>query len=176
MTPETVTIETPSGLRIVGDHWAGDGDTVVLAHGGGQTRHSWGGTAATLAARGFRVLSIDQRGHGDSDWSPDGDYRLSAFCDDALAVIAWTGAPVAWVGASLGGSTGMHVLAADPTAIDRLVLVDITPRPAMPGVPVQARRLTEGSRTDQAKTPTSQRGSASTPPEGMHRCMSTPTG
>ncbi len=130
----SVTIDTPSGVRIAGDHWPGDGHPVILAHGGGQTRHSWGNTAVTLSDRGFRVLSIDLRGHGDSSWAPDGDYRLDAFCADALAVIEWVGEPVAWVGASLGGSTGMHALAADPQAIDALVLVDITPRPAAAGV------------------------------------------
>lgn len=131
---ETVRIDTPSGVRIAADHWTGRGRSVVLAHGGGQTRHSWGATAVTLAGRGFDVVSIDLRGHGDSDWAPDGDYRLSAFCEDALAVIEWVGAPVAWVGASLGGTTGMHAVGADPDAIDALVLVDITPRPAMEGV------------------------------------------
>jgi pimeloyl-ACP methyl ester carboxylesterase len=130
----TVTITTPSGIRIAVDEWPGDGDAVVLAHGGGQTRHSWGGTAAVLASHGHRVVSMDLRGHGDSAWDPTGDYSMSAYRDDALAVAGWIGEPVAWVGASLGGMTGLHAVDAAPDAFSALVLVDITPRPAAAGV------------------------------------------
>ena len=130
----TVTIETSSAMTIAADDWVGSGPTVVLAHGGGQTRHSWGGTAATLAEHGHRVLSIDLRGHGDSAWDPDGDYSMSAYRDDALAVVEWIGAPVAWVGASLGGMTGLHAVDGAPERFTELVLVDITPRPAAAGV------------------------------------------
>jgi pimeloyl-ACP methyl ester carboxylesterase len=132
--PITVTISGRNGLRIVADEWPGDGVPVVLAHGGGQTRHSWGGTAAVLAAHGHRVLSIDLRGHGDSQWDPDGNYQMSAYRDDALAVAAWVGEPVAWVGASLGGITGLHAVNEQPDQFSALILVDITPRPAPEGV------------------------------------------
>lgn len=136
MTPEqrTVTIEVPNGMRIAADEWSGDGPPVVLAHGGGQTRHSWGGTAAALAAHGHRVVSMDLRGHGDSAWDRNGDYSMHAYCDDALAVVDWIGEPVAWVGASLGGMTGLHAVDAAPAHFSALVLVDITPRPAAAGV------------------------------------------
>ncbi len=129
-----VTIDTPTGVTLTGDLWDADGPAVVLAHGGGQTRHSWGSTAAVLAARGHRVLSIDLRGHGDSTWAPDGDYQMSAFRDDVLAVVDWLGTPTAWVGASLGGMTGLLAVAAEQQPVSSLVLVDITPRPAEAGV------------------------------------------
>jgi len=132
--PHTVTIEGGDGLRIAADEWAGDGPPVVLAHGGGQTRHSWGGTAAVLAAHGHRVISVDLRGHGDSEWDPDGDYQMSAYRDDALAVAAWVGEPIVWVGASLGGMTGLHAINEEPERFAALVLVDITPKPASKGV------------------------------------------
>ncbi len=133
-TKHTVAITTPSGMRIAADEWPGDGPGVVLAHGGGQTRHSWGGTAAVLSSHGHRVVSIDLRGHGDSAWDPVGDYSMSAYRDDALAVADWIGEPVAWVGASLGGMTGLHAVDAAPERFCALVLVDITPRPAAAGV------------------------------------------
>src|SRR4051794_26825172 len=76
--------------------------TVLLLHGGGQTRHSWGGTAAALAARGWHAVTIDLRGHGDSSWSPDGVYHLERFAADVRAAAAGYAAPVL-VGASLGG-------------------------------------------------------------------------
>lgn len=131
--PTTVEIETPT-LRLVGDHWPGDGTPVLLAHGGGQTRHSWGGTAASLAADGHEVLSIDLHGHGDSSWDPDGDYSMASFQTDGLAAATWVGRPVCWVGASLGGMTGLHAVDAQPDLFVSLVLVDITPRPAAAGV------------------------------------------
>ncbi len=132
--PHRVTIEAPNGMRIAADEWPGDGTAVVLAHGGGQTRHSWGGTAAVLSAHGHRVVSIDLRGHGDSAWDPVGNYSMAAYCDDALAVAEWIGEPVAWVGASLGGMTGLHAVDTEPERFSALVLVDITPRPAEAGV------------------------------------------
>lgn len=138
----TVEIDTPDGVRIVADHWGGHtrGRTdqnavpVILAHGGGQTRHSWGGTAAALAASGHRVVSMDLRGHGDSSWAEDGDYGMAGFSADAIAVAEWVGSPVAWVGASLGGMTGLHAIDCAPGDFAALVLVDITPRPAAGGV------------------------------------------
>jgi pimeloyl-ACP methyl ester carboxylesterase len=130
----TVTIDVPGGMRIAADEWPGEGPAVVLAHGGGQTRHSWGGTADVLSSHGHRVVSIDLRGHGDSAWDSNGDYSMGAYCDDALAVAEWISEPVAWVGASLGGMTGLHAVDAAPERFSSLVLVDITPRPAAAGV------------------------------------------
>ena len=54
------------------------GQPVVLMHGGGQTRGAWKKAATTLADAGYRVVSLDLRGHGESDWAPDGDYGLDA--------------------------------------------------------------------------------------------------
>ena len=140
----TVTIPAGNHMNIAADEWPADGPPVVLAHGGGQTRHSWGGTAAMLAAHGHRVVSIDLRGHGDSTWDADGNYSMNAYRDDALAVAEWIGAPVTWVGASLGGMTGLHAVDAAPERFSSLVLVDITPRPAAAGV----SRILEFMRND----------------------------
>nr|EJI93896.1 alpha/beta hydrolase fold domain protein [Rhodococcus sp. JVH1] len=46
---------------------------VLLLHGGGQTRHSWRNTGQSLAADGWSAVAVDARGHGDSQWAPDGD-------------------------------------------------------------------------------------------------------
>lgn len=105
---------------------------VMLVHGGGQTRHSWGGTARTLAARGWMALAYDQRGHGDSEWIGDGAYGSQDYARDLVAVARQMaeqghGTPVV-VGASLGGMAGL--LAAgevDAAALRALVLVDVTP-------------------------------------------------
>ncbi len=132
--PTTVHIKTSSDITIVADHWPGDGPAIVMAHGGGQTRHSWGRTAGVLAAAGHRLLSIDLRGHGNSSWSTSGDYLINSFRDDAMSVIDWLDEPVAWVGASLGGSTGLAAVDAAPQRFWALVLVDITPAPAQAGI------------------------------------------
>lgn len=108
-----------------------DGPTVVLLHGGGQTRHSWAGTWAHLADHGWRAVSLDLRGHGDSDWAPDGDYSIEAYSRDVLAVSASLHHPPVLVGASLGGIASLLALgeAEDQTAVARaLVLVDIAHR------------------------------------------------
>ena len=80
-----------------------DGPPVILLHGGGQTRHSWGTTATVLADGGWRAYSVDLRGHGDSDWATDGDYTMEAFAGDVTAIASSLTRPPALVGASLGG-------------------------------------------------------------------------
>ena len=76
------------GNRLAADAAGDPGDPpVVLLHGGGQTRHSWG-TTLERARRdaGWRAYSVDLRGHGDSEWAADGDYTLDAFAGDVIAI------------------------------------------------------------------------------------------
>jgi len=108
-----------------------DGPTVVLLHGGGQTRHSWTGTWRYLVDAGWRAWSVDLRGHGDSEWEPDGDYTLEAFAADTTAVARSLPRPPVLVGASLGGLSAMVAIAgADPQGelARGLVLVDVAHR------------------------------------------------
>ncbi|ATE65448.1 alpha/beta fold hydrolase [Rhizorhabdus dicambivorans] len=131
--------ETPDGLTLVADVGGPEGaPSVVLLHGGGQTRHSWAGTMGQLVDQGYRVINVDARGHGDSDWAPDGEYRFTTQAGDLMAILAKVGRPVALVGASMGGATSFYAVGshAEPIA-DALVLVDIVPRPAEGG----ARRI-----------------------------------
>ncbi len=136
--PDSLSIRTPSGVTISARSWTGEGredrSTIVLAHGGGQTHHSWGGTAATLARAGHRVVTFDLRGHGESTWAADGDYSHAAFGQDAIAVAQWCGEPVIWIGASLGGISGLVAIDTRPELFAALVLVDITHRPSSSGV------------------------------------------
>lgn len=100
---------------------------VILSHGGGQTRHSWGTAMQRLLADGFHVINVDARGHGDSDWSPRGDYSIDRLCADLCAIAATLATPPALVGASMGGAASL--LAAANAGIARaLVLVDVVPR------------------------------------------------
>ena len=104
-----------------------DDPLVILLHGGGQTRHAWGGTAEKLSQAGFYAVAIDLRGHGDSDWSQEGDYGIESYKEDLISIIDQLGKPASLIGASLGGMVSLC------TAGDReyrdlcnaLVMVDI---------------------------------------------------
>lgn len=131
---------------------AGRRGVVLLAHGAGQTRRAWAGTASRLAAEGWRAVALDLRGHGDSGWAADGNYRLERFAGDLAragkALSTDTRRPHL-VGASLGGLAGLmaetHVA---PGVFASLTLVDITPRMEASGVErvlaFMADRLHEG--------------------------------
>jgi pimeloyl-ACP methyl ester carboxylesterase len=129
-----------NGMHLHADAWGDPAHpAVLLIHGGGQTRHSWGGTAAALAAEGWYAVAYDQRGHGSSDRAPDRDYSKMRFAEDVIDVAAAvreaTGTPPVLVGASLGGLASLLAegeLA--PGCAAALVLVDITPRMEPDGV------------------------------------------
>lgn len=106
----------------------------MLLHGGGQTRHAWGTTARALAAAGWYVVSLDHRGHGDSEWPADGDYLLSSFAGDVAAVAKELGAPPVVVGASLGGLAGLMAEGELGPILAALVLVDVAPKMEAEGV------------------------------------------
>lgn len=136
----TPTRRTFAGERvtIVGDErGAPGGPAAVLIHGGGQTRHSWDSTAVALAQRGWRTVTVDLRGHGDSGWPDDGDYTLDAFAADVRAVAGTFDRPPVVVGASLGGLASLIAIAEsaipEPVATG-LVLVDVAPRVEQAGV------------------------------------------
>ena len=127
---------TGDGLTLVGDLLGDPSDpAVVLLHGGGQTRHSWGEAARLLVLAGYYVVNFDARGHGESDWSPSGDYSLRALSSDLMTVLETVETPAALVGASLGGITAFHAAGSNAHPIaSALVLVDIVLRPSNAGV------------------------------------------
>lgn len=130
-----LTVTTRDGLRLRGEiEGERTAPLVVLAHGGGQTRHAWTGAAERLLDEDFSVVRMDARGHGDSDWSPDRDYRMETFADDLMQLLDTLGRPAALVGASLGGVSALLTAAQAPDRVWSLILVDIVPRFAGPGV------------------------------------------
>jgi pimeloyl-ACP methyl ester carboxylesterase len=105
-----------------------DAPPVLLLHGGGQTRHAWGTAASAFAAAGRRAWSLDLRGHGHSDWSPDGVYGLDRFAADVVAVSSGFDQLPALVGASLGGLSALLAIGdTDRPVATCLVLVDVAP-------------------------------------------------
>ena len=100
---------------------------VLLFHGGGQTRHAWGGALQALASRSWYAASFDLPGHGSSGWASDGIYDLDLFATSVAAAAGDFTTPVL-VGASLGGISSLVAIGEGlvPTAA-ALVLVDVTP-------------------------------------------------
>ena len=123
------------GVLLVGDEWnhaspTSEGSpTILMLHGGGQNRFSWKNTGQVLADRGFHVVALDARGHGDSECAPAGQYTIDALARDVAAVLEQIGRPVAIIGASMGGLTGIIAAhRAGPQSVTGLVLVDVVPR------------------------------------------------
>lgn len=141
---------TDDGLALVADAYGDAANPCVLfQHGGGQTRHSWKASAEALAASGWYAVSLDLRGHGDSDWSEPGDYGLERYGRDTLAVAAALGCRPVVVGASLGGISALLATAlTEAPAFAALVLVDVTPTMNPEGVEkiigFMGERLEEG--------------------------------
>jgi len=103
--------------------------SVLYAHGFGQTRRAWAGTAAALAARGHAGLSYDARGHGGSGRNPAGEpYTGQQFTDDLIVLAGELPRPPLLVAASMGGLFGLLAEARWPGLFRAMVLVDITPR------------------------------------------------
>jgi pimeloyl-ACP methyl ester carboxylesterase len=131
---------TGAAGQLVGDRWGAGGDRgpVLMLHGGGQTRHSWDRSARSLAAAGWDVITLDARGHGESDWAPDGDYSVEGLVADLLLVRDELGRttsilPVI-IGASMGGMTALVGQGEHGDVARALVLVDIVPRIELDGV------------------------------------------
>ena len=130
-----IRVPTDAGVSLAADALGDPNDpAVLLFHGGGQTRHAWGGGVAAMAARHWFAVTFDMRGHGESSWSPDGHYDIGTFAHDVGAVSRAYQHPVL-VGASLGGLSSMVAIGegAAPNAVG-LVLVDVTPRVERKGV------------------------------------------
>lgn len=130
MQPKTIEFRTSRGnLRLVADAYGDERrQPVLLAHGGGQTRHAWGKTAQQIADDGFYAVALDLRGHGESDWAHDKDYDFRTYAQDVIDVVqTFSRKPIA-VGASLGGISSLTAQSImNHDLLHALVLVDITP-------------------------------------------------
>lgn len=132
---QTVEFRGDKGLTLVADEWnrgaptTTDRPTILMLHGGGQNRFSWKNTGQVLADKGFHVIALDARGHGDSDRAPNAEYTVDALSGDVLLVLEQIGRPVVLIGASMGGLTSILVAEqAGPQVVTKLVLVDVVPR------------------------------------------------
>jgi pimeloyl-ACP methyl ester carboxylesterase len=126
---------TDDGITLSGARFGPeDGPLVLLLHGGGQTRHAWASTAARLAGQDYHVVTYDARGHGDSDWAPDGNYARPVHGRDLLAALRALDHRAFLVGASMGGTSALLAASEAPERVRGVILVDIVPGFAAQGV------------------------------------------
>ncbi len=128
------------GLRIHVKEWGDPFDPpLLLAHGGLDFARTYDVFAPLLAAAGWRVVSWDQRGHGDSEHAAL--YTWDADIRDAVAVLdSTTAGPVPAIGHSKGGGLVMHLAEVLPHRVTAVVNLDGLPsRRAVPDVPDRDR-------------------------------------
>ncbi len=95
----------------------GQGPLVVLAHGIGDSRHSYRFLAPALAAAGYRVANVDLRGCGDSGIGWDG-YSRTEIAGDLLALVRHLGGPAVIIGQSISGGAATIAAATAPDLIN----------------------------------------------------------
>lgn len=125
------------GIKVHYLDWGGDPRkrTIVLLHGGAAHAHWWDYVAPELTDHG-RVLALDFRGHGRSQWSPERHYGPPAYIEDVRGLLDLLGTRVVLVGHSMGGAVAQWCALTFPEKIAALVIVD-----APAGPPPLLRRL-----------------------------------
>ena len=116
-----------AGVRLEAEVVGADDDpAVLLVHGAAQTRQVWSSLADSLQKAGRRVISLDLRGHGGSEWPDDGRYDFEALVEDLRAVLAQMGTRPVVVASTLGGWIACAALERDAALLaSGLVLVDL---------------------------------------------------
>jgi pimeloyl-ACP methyl ester carboxylesterase len=98
----------------------GQGPLVVLAHGIGDSRHSYRFLAPALAAEGYRVANVDIRGCGESSLGWDG-YSRTDIAGDLVALVRRLGGPAVIVGQSISGGAATIAAATTPDLVSGVI-------------------------------------------------------
>jgi pimeloyl-ACP methyl ester carboxylesterase len=136
ITKKTILFSINDNIIIAADAFGDSHNpTVILLHGGGQTRHSWGETANEFAKNGWYAIALDARGHGDSSWAESETYNYDNYVADLNQIVTQLNTKPALVGASMGGITAL-LLAGETNSdlIKSLILVDIAPKTEQKGI------------------------------------------
>ncbi len=100
---------------------------LCFLHGGAAHAHWFDAVTPSLADR-FRVIALDQRGHGESAWTAPPAYATEDFAGDLLGLMGRLGwERMTLVGHSMGGHNAMAFAAWHPTRVAALVIVDARP-------------------------------------------------
>ncbi|HXW84678.1 MAG TPA: alpha/beta hydrolase [Candidatus Binataceae bacterium] len=113
------------GLKLHYLDWGGDSrqHTFLLLHGGSAHAHWWDHVAPLLVEQG-RVLALDFRGHGGSDWVRPANYGIQIYVEDVRAMIDHLGTRVILGGHSMGGEVAQWFAARHPEKLEALLCVD----------------------------------------------------
>jgi len=124
------------GLTLHALEWGAPGrPALCFLHGGSAHAHWFDAVVPAFVDR-YHVLSLDQRGHGASQWAPDPAYATEDFARDLVGVmdaLGWRRMTV--IGHSMGGHNAMAFAAWHPERVERLVVVDS--RPSIPAERLQ---------------------------------------
>ncbi len=122
------TFVTANGMKLHYLDWGNHGKPKLLClHGGAQTAHSWDFFALGMRDQ-FHIVALDQRGHGDSDWSQEGDYSLESHVKDVDAFTDAIGfKQFVLVGLSMGGRNSYGFTYRHPAKVKSLIICDIGP-------------------------------------------------
>lgn len=125
--PEDRFVEA-NGLRFHYLDWGNpDKPDMLLLHGFAQQCHSWDFVSLAFSDR-FHVTALDLRGHGDSDWAPDGDYSPETQQNDIQGVVQEVGLQdFVLMGLSMGGRNSFTYASNHPDQIRAVVIVDAGP-------------------------------------------------
>jgi pimeloyl-ACP methyl ester carboxylesterase len=127
MEPRSFFVSGTHGNAIHVLEWSREGVPLVLVHGFGNEAHIWD-DFAPLVAPHYRVIAIDQRGHGDSAHDPECRYDYDYLVADLESVTAALGIErLVLVGHSLGGRASMLFAGKHPERMAGLVIVDSAP-------------------------------------------------
>src|SRR5712691_990015 len=113
------------GLQLHYVEWGTSGNpALVVLHGFQSNAHTWD-TFSQAMADTCHVLALDQRGHGDTSWAPDGNYASEASVSDIAGFIAALHlAPTVVIGHSMGGRHAAMLAAEHPEQVKKVVIVD----------------------------------------------------
>lgn len=127
MEPTSHRIRGSQDLELHVLEWSQEGVPLVLLHGHGNEAHLWDDFVPSVAEH-YRVLAVDQRGHGDSDWDEEGRYDPETMADDLEAILTHFEIDrFVLIGFSMGGRVSMAFGGRHPERLAGLVLVDIAP-------------------------------------------------
>jgi len=110
--------------------WGGkDSQCMILLHGSGDNAHMWD-PFASYALENYRIVALDQRGHGSSSWAEPPAYSCKDYLNDLDRLVEFL-APgkVILMGHSMGALHAAHYAATKPDRVAALIYVDIEPRP-----------------------------------------------
>ena len=123
------------GMKLHYLDWGAEGRVpVVFLHGNAQQAHSWDFISLALCDS-YRCLAPDARGHGDSDWAPQGEYTVDAYVQDLAGFVDELGLDqFILVGHSMGGRTCYVYTSMYPEKVKALAIVDSGPRAIAAGI------------------------------------------